>query len=429
VVFRKRKIYLQVFGTILATTLLGLAVSCASKPENTPNTSAKKSIPSATDTANAAKTFDSRIKTDPNDLDAKIGRAIVWRMEGKTDQAITLYLEVIKADPTKAAAHAGLGEILLDQKRTTEAKKAFETALAYDKINPEANAGLGRMLVVEGDSESAIPYLTKAISVQDDPWLRLDRARAFADEGQTQNAEIDFSVAIQGIPDEPFVYLDRGRARARANNPAGAKADFDTVLKMAPGYTLAKAYRAQVEDQLGQVAQALADYEAVLLERPDYQPAFEPLAGLYLESGKNQQASALLAKAYDPLRKNEYNLVFSAAVLLISADSSTRKTGETYAQTIIPKLTPDTILYQLARSYVDFHLEERTANAINKMPKGAERARAEVLLAAAYIRSGSEEAANRLAQDAKSMLKTESTEGRLTAMILHEQRNQSRTAP
>jgi len=396
----------KLFRLIAVVVMLGAFLSaCQTKPAVEPST--------------AASTFDARLAADKTDLDAKIGRALVYRIEGKSMEAQKLLLEVLTVNPKRWEAHAALGSLLLDNKRNDEARKAFVQAANLNSNAEEALAGLGRIYLLDGDFESAVTYLSRALALYDSPYTRADRAKAYAEMGSLAEAEKDYGTVIVAMPDDPFMYLDRGRLRARTKQYAAAVQDFNKVVSLMPDYTLAYFYRAQVQERQEKFKDAIKDYQLVLSKKASYNPALEALGGLYIRSGHWKEASLVLEKSYDSFLKNDYILVFSVAALMLSKEKELQKEGIVKAQAVVAKIQRDDILYQVLRSYVDSKLESQMLLEINNLPKGSDKARAQLLAAVALMRSGSKTGAEQLALEVGQFFEPESMEGRLAAVIMH----------
>lgn len=423
--FRNRPI----MSVVIVVLLLGVCSSCSTtqqtrvppstqaEPATSPDTKAPADIGTQ-----AAKVFEARLQADPSDIEALYGKALVLRMEGKNGEAKTALLQILSQKRDFAPAHASLGSILAEEDKMKEARAAFNQSLTFDAANGEANKGLGALELAAGSWEKAITYLTQALKQDQDPYIYADRALAWSELGQYKNAETDYNLAITAIPNEPFLYLDRGRMRARNGATAQALSDFDKVLELEPSYTLVKYYRGQVHDQLLNSAAAIADFEAVIQEKPSYFPVLENLAILYAESGRFSDAGLIMARSWDPIKKNDRALLLATAFRFLDPNKSNRESARQDMEKNQTKIDRSGILYQVSRSYVDSKLEEYVLGLIEKMPKGNEKALAQILMAAACKRSGLNGSAESLALDSKDRFGIDTTEGRLGALIRNESR-------
>lgn len=423
--FQSRPIRHALFATFLLASLFGCA---SSKPEQAPTKPGPVTVapPSAEiitqEKPKPAEVFEARLKSNPKDIEALYGKALVLRADGNNKEASSTLLKVLGLDKNFAPAHATLGSILLEEEKSREARTAFSRSLELSPGNPEANKGLGTLALASGNWADAVTYFSKALESDRDPYVFADRAKAWSELGQYRNAETDYALALQELNQDPFLFLDRGRMRARNGATAGALEDFNKVLELRPDYTLVKYYRGQIHDQLFNSKAAIEDFEAVLKEKPNYVPVLENLAILYLEAGRFSEAGQLMEKTWDPLKKNDRSLLMATAMRFLDPNKANRESARLNMEKVQNKLDQSGILYQVSRSYVDSKLEDYVLGQVSKLPKGDEKALAQILMAAASKRSGFNSGAEALALDSKDRFGLETTEGRIGAFIRNESR-------
>jgi len=90
------------------------------------------------------------------------------KREGKLDEAIALYHQVIEINPNFAWAYNNLGEAFVKQGKLDEAVVEYQKAI---KINPNSAwfyINLGRLLILQGCFEEAIGYFRQGIEIKSD---------------------------------------------------------------------------------------------------------------------------------------------------------------------------------------------------------------------------------------------------------------------
>ena len=94
--------------------------------------------------------------------------ADVLARQGKHDEAIAAYREVLESEPDNASAFSNMGFLLANQGQTAEAVACYRRALEIDSGNAVANLNLGAILARGGDDDGAIDHLNRALEAEPD---------------------------------------------------------------------------------------------------------------------------------------------------------------------------------------------------------------------------------------------------------------------
>lgn len=86
-------------------------------------------------------------------------------LEGKTNEAIEQFRQVLRLKPDHDGARNNLGLILLEQNRLPEAEANFRQALQVRPDNNEAHFNLGRVLVKQERTEEGYQHLLRAVQL------------------------------------------------------------------------------------------------------------------------------------------------------------------------------------------------------------------------------------------------------------------------
>ena len=95
-------------------------------------------------------------------------QAYSWQQEGKTEQALSRYREILSQDPYNPYVLTNLGLIYQQTGNLKEAISWYEKALESDPKFVEAAQNLGVAWLKAGNSEEATRWLERALSLQPD---------------------------------------------------------------------------------------------------------------------------------------------------------------------------------------------------------------------------------------------------------------------
>ncbi len=133
---------------------------------------------------------------------------------GLSQEAATVFRNVLKDDPDRFGAHNGLGFALLNLGEVAEAKEHFETCL---KMEPESSGpmnGLARCLKAEGKIQEAIELWERMVKLYPVPNAGTSGlAWAYLELGEYEKSLQHFEDLVRENPDD--TYSQDGLERAR----------------------------------------------------------------------------------------------------------------------------------------------------------------------------------------------------------------------
>jgi tetratricopeptide (TPR) repeat protein len=250
------------------------------------------------------------LKSNPNDVLARMRLAEAFEKQGKPDQAGKQYEEVLKINPQNAGATLDLAQLyagpLKDQEKAQAlAKRARELSPA----DPEAAQLLGKLAYQSGNHAWAYSLLREtAIRQTNDAALFRDLGWAAYSVGQVTEANqaMQRSLAIEAQGPQAdlakwFLYLTA--ASDDSNRLAQAESRISELLKANPGHAPALMASAQLHALRGESSQAAEILEKLLVRFPKLAPAQKLLAALYArQPGKTEKAYELASAARSVLR-------------------------------------------------------------------------------------------------------------------------------
>jgi tetratricopeptide (TPR) repeat protein len=162
----------QTFPIILLSALLLTLSACAAKPED-----AETRINQG-DQSFEAKEYDQAVKNYTAAIEAKPEatvyqkRAKAYAAEGKHQEAINDFHQVLDRDQNSAEAWTGLGISSTETKDYSVAEAAFRKALQLDPNYAEAYYWRARMSQAQGEKENAIADFKRFAEKSSDPKLK-----------------------------------------------------------------------------------------------------------------------------------------------------------------------------------------------------------------------------------------------------------------
>lgn len=290
----------------------------------------------ANDTAGAELAFKRALEKKPDHANALLGLAEIAFKNNRADQADNLIRRAIIAAPENAHARASLGRLLAMQNKYEEAegelKKAtyldpkmirprmdladiYATALRKPKdalaqyrevlaINPNhagAQYASGMMQMRLGDQAKARAALETAARMEPgNPLPPLALARLSLERKELDGAMAFLGQALKIQPNLADALELRGDVQQARNRPDLALADYDAATKAQSTQVSARFKQGSLLQRLGRNDEAAQAYQAALKVNPRLAPAYNNLAWMAAESGRNlEQAEKWGGKAVE----------------------------------------------------------------------------------------------------------------------------------
>lgn len=148
----------------------------------------------------AQQEYAKAVELDPKLTSAKLSLADLKRANGKFDDALALYHEVVQADAANKQARAGLVVSLLELGKNTEALQEVTTAMndSAQAKNLALLTGVAYWSLAHSDLKSGKEFAQKAVEVEPRySWAQIALARAMIADGQPLQAERSLRFARQ----------------------------------------------------------------------------------------------------------------------------------------------------------------------------------------------------------------------------------------
>lgn len=174
------------------------------------------------------------ISTNPTqDQERALEQANVAADQGKYDDALLLFRELLAENPTLVDAHLGLGRTYESMGDLAKAEPAYARAAALDADNFDAQVSLGRVLNGLRRYPDAIRAFHRALIIRPDNLeANVGMAMAYLKENQAQEALAFAQKAVELAPSDGEARVNLAVALERLGRNADAIAAYETALEL-----------------------------------------------------------------------------------------------------------------------------------------------------------------------------------------------------
>src|SRR5262245_29466331 len=243
--------------------------------------------------------------------------AHVYRLEGRSSDAVVFFERALQIRPHEAAALIWLGDLYLDQDRPAEAEALFQKALAIQPRLVAARFGMGRAALAKRDYPGAVQHLEAALALDRRAsiihyplalaYRHLGRVEE-AERHERQKGEVEINPPdplMQEIAEglqSPVAYESRGDRAITRGEFAAAAAEFRKGLELAPERLSLRQKLATAVALTGHAEGGVRQFQEVLQRSPEFAEAHYSLGVLLLSTGHDDLATERFAAAvrYDP---------------------------------------------------------------------------------------------------------------------------------
>lgn len=265
----------------------------------------------------ALNLYNKLIRQNPNHAAALTNRGLVWELMPAKDTAEKTknkryaeqdYLRALEINPDQVETYNNLGALYVDRKRNGDAIMYLSEAIARNPRYFRALLNRANAYTNLGQLNEALDDFDRAAQLKpNDPGLLLNRGLAYFSVGKYEAAINDFSHAIAVAPEDARLYVERARAFIKAGYPADAYEDLEHAVQLNSNYALAYYYLADLTFQNGD-----KDYALGLLVRakelaPKYVPAYDLMGDmLAMEDPVAATSNYMVALKLDPQHAAKY---------------------------------------------------------------------------------------------------------------------------
>ena len=252
-----------------------------------------------------ANEMEEMLKTDPNDVVARMRLGEIYEKQKEFDRAAAAYEAALTSNPSLVSAAVKLaqlysGPLHKGQKALEFAKKSRDLA----PRDPQVEGLLGRIAYDTGNFAWAYSLLQESVQqLADDMALLSDFAWTAYRLGKIDEAHDSMQKLVETNPNAPQakdarIFLAMLALEPKPQDAMAAEAEINKVLTGDPGYLPALIARAVAQAQRGQTAAAVETLKQILRDSPDFALAQKHLAALYVrDPDKSVTAYELATKA------------------------------------------------------------------------------------------------------------------------------------
>ncbi len=178
-------------------------------------------------------------------VDERLARALF--MQGRNEEAIALYRQIIAAHPERGEPYYGIAKLLARAGQSEEAISFFRRAIAVEPDRAEAHYDLGVLLLKSGQPGQAKECFRRALQIRPTYGSAMVNLAVVAGyEGQHEDSVGLYRRAIELEPGDPTLHYNLGNALARLGDRHQAARQYEEALRLAPGFEAARAALAAV---------------------------------------------------------------------------------------------------------------------------------------------------------------------------------------
>jgi tetratricopeptide (TPR) repeat protein len=205
------------------------------------------------------------IRLEPNNIDAHNNLGLAMFRQGNFDEAIKHWLEVVRLKPDHVEALSNLGSVLFEKGMLKEATDYLFKALRLDPNNTDAHYNLGQALLRQGKPDEAIRHLSVVVRLKpDDAEARYTLGMALVGQGKLDEAVKHLLEVIRLNPKNIDAYYNIGVALANQGKLNEAIKCWLEVVRLNPKNIDAPVNLAKSYAKIGQLNEAIMFAEKAL---------------------------------------------------------------------------------------------------------------------------------------------------------------------
>jgi len=245
------------------------------------------------------------INTPAVDMYKKFDHAAELVDEGKSDQAIAEWRDLLTTNPDDARIHGNLGAALAQAGRYDEAIPEFERALELDPQYLEIYHNLARTLLAARQPDEAIAILQKGLQYYPESAdLHNHLGLALTSKGRRDEAQAEFRKSLASNPDDFMAHFLLGMSLAAKGDWDAAIPEYREALRLGPPSKLTRFKLATALREKGDLDGAIAEFREALRLGPNDDDVH---ATLGVALGEKGDWDGEIAEEREALRLNPKN--------------------------------------------------------------------------------------------------------------------------
>jgi tetratricopeptide (TPR) repeat protein len=190
--------------------------------------------------------------------------------QGKTQEAIAHYLEVLRIKPNSSEGHNNLGNVFFRQGKNQEAIAHYTEALRIKPDYADPHNNLGVALARQEKDEEAIAHYIEALRIKPDHAdAHYNLGNALARQGRFQEAILHFAAVLRVNPDDAEANCNLGLALAEQGKAQEAITHYIEALRIKPDFAAAHFHLALAYFMIGNRSSALEEHKILKTLNPE----------------------------------------------------------------------------------------------------------------------------------------------------------------
>jgi protein O-mannosyl-transferase len=249
-----------------------------------------------------------RVKPDDAKTHNNLGNAL--DKQGRTEEAIEHYLQALRVKPDGVEAQYNLGNALNKQGRTEEAIEYFLQVLRIKPDLDQAHNSLAIALLSKGNIEGAIDHFRKSLSINPDNTNTKNNLKkalmtqqknslgnALDKQGHTEEAIKHYLQELRIKPETVEAHYNLGNALYKQGRTEEAIKHFLEALRIKPDFDQAHNNLGNALNKQGRTEEAIKHFLEALRIKPDFDQAHNNLAIALFRKGNIEGAIDHFRKA------------------------------------------------------------------------------------------------------------------------------------
>ena len=230
-------------------------------------------------TQEALPLFVRAVKLAPHDPDGNYNLGVALLKLGHPEEAVAPLTQALKAKPDYVDAHINLGSALMKLGRLARAAEQFQTVIHLDPSRPEGYFNLGTLFMAESKLEHAIECFNDAIQLKPDyAEARSNLGIALMRSGKANEGIQQLTEVTRLQPTNSEAQFNLGLACLNHGDLEQAVRRFNESLRLTPGQAKVQYRLSQALLREDQTKEAVALLEKASRLHPDHPDILNELA-------------------------------------------------------------------------------------------------------------------------------------------------------
>jgi tetratricopeptide (TPR) repeat protein len=238
------------------------------------------------------------LQKNPNSSIAHSGLGFALQSQGRFDEAISYYYQVIQIEPKNESAYNNLGNTLASMGRFDEAVSHYNNALRIKPNYATAHYNLAQALKSQGRIDEAISHYNKALSIKPDyAGAHINLGIVLKSQGKIDEAMSHYREALQIKPDSAEAYYNLGNALKSQGKLDEASSNYEKALQFNPNDAETCNNIGSALQSQGKLNEAINYYRRSVTIDPNYAPGHNNLGNALASAGRLDEAIAHIERA------------------------------------------------------------------------------------------------------------------------------------